>query len=49
MACTRASSARVNLPEGIRLVVDESLRDSKKWACGANEVDYHYTGACPDR
>ena len=39
----------VNLPEGIRLVVDESLRDSKKWACGANEVDYHYTGACPDR
>ena len=39
----------MNLPEGIRLVVDESLRDSKKWACGANEVDYHYTGACPDR
>ena len=39
----------VNLPEGIRLVVDESLRESKKWACGANEVDYHYTGACPDR
>ena len=39
----------VNLPEGIRLVVDENLRDSKKWACGANEVDYHYTGACPGR
>ncbi|HJG30989.1 MAG TPA: proline--tRNA ligase [Collinsella ihuae] len=39
----------VNLPEGIRLVVDENLRASKKWACGANEVDYHFTGACPDR
>ena len=39
----------VNLPDGIRLVVDESLRDSKKWACGANEADYHYTGACPER
>lgn len=31
----------VNLPEGIRLVCDESLRESKQWACGANEVDYH--------
>ncbi|MDM8273960.1 proline--tRNA ligase [Enorma phocaeensis] len=39
----------VNLPDGIRLVVDECLRDSKKWACGANEEDYHYTGACPER
>ena len=39
----------VNLPDGIRLVCDESLRDSKQWACGANEVDYHFTGACPER
>ena len=39
----------VNLPEGIRLVVDETLRTSKQWACGANEVDYHFTGACPGR
>ena len=39
----------VNLPEGIRLVCDESLRESKQWACGANEVDYHFTGACPER
>ena len=39
----------VNLPEGIRLVVDETLRSSKQWACGANEVDYHFTGACPGR
>lgn len=39
----------VNLPAGIRLVVDETLRGSTRWACGANEVDYHYTGACPGR
>ena len=39
----------VNLPDGIRLVCDESLRDSKQWTCGANEVDYHFTGACPER
>ena len=39
----------VNLPQGIRLVCDSSLQDSKSWTCGANEVDYHFTGACPDR
>lgn len=39
----------VNLPQGIRLVVDESLRESRSWACSANEVDYHFIGACPDR
>ncbi len=39
----------VNLPEGLRLVCDESLRASKSWAVGANEVDHHFTGACPGR
>ncbi len=39
----------VNLPEGIRLVCDKSLECSKSWTCGANEVDYHFTGACPGR
>ena len=39
----------VNLPAGIKLVCDSSLKDSKSWACGANEIDYHYTGVCPDR
>ena len=39
----------VGLPEGIRLVCDESLRASTSWTCGANEVDYHFTGACPGR
>lgn len=39
----------VGLPAGVRLVCDESLRESVSWACGANEVDYHYTGARPGR
>lgn len=39
----------VNLPDGIRLVCDCSLQVSKAWTCGANEVDYHFTGACPGR
>ena len=39
----------VNLPDGIRLVCDRSLQVSKAWTCGANEVDYHFTGACPGR
>lgn len=39
----------VHLPAGIKLVCDSSLKESKSWACGANEVDYHITGACPDR
>ena len=39
----------VHLPAGIKLVCDSSLKESKSWACGANEGDYHFTGACPDR
>ncbi len=39
----------VGLPEGVRLVCDESLRESGSWTCGANEVDYHFTGARPGR
>lgn len=39
----------VNLPDGVRLVCDSSLKASTSWTCGANEVDYHYTGACPGR
>ena len=39
----------VGLPEGVRLVCDESLRESVSWTCGANEVDYHFTGAKPGR
>lgn len=39
----------VGLPGGVRLVCDESLRESVSWTCGANEMDYHYTGARPGR
>ena len=39
----------VHLPAGIKLVCDSSLKESKSWACGANEIDCHFTGACPDR
>ena len=39
----------VNLPEGIRVVADESLKDSKLWLVGANEPDFHIQGACPGR
>ena len=34
----------VNLPEGIRVVCDESLRDANNWVCGANEPGFHFTG-----
>ncbi len=39
----------VNLPAGVRLVCDVSLKASTCWTCGANEVDYHFTGARPGR
>lgn len=39
----------VNLPEGIRLVCDETLKVSQSWTCGANEADYHLTGVKPGR
>ncbi len=39
----------VNLPEDIRVVCDESLKDATSWGCGANEVGYHYVGIVPGR
>ena len=39
----------VNLPEGIRIVCDESLKGTASWVCGANEVGYHFTGIEPGR
>ena len=39
----------VNLPGGIRLVCDVTLKDSQSWTCGANEADYHLTGVKPGR
>lgn len=39
----------IGLPEGVRLVCDSSLKASERWIIGANEVDYHLTGARPGR
>lgn len=39
----------VNLPKGVRVVCDKSLKDIKNWVCGANEVGYHFTGINPGR
>jgi prolyl-tRNA synthetase len=37
----------INLPKGVRVVADSSLKDTPRWIVGANEVDYHYIGAAP--
>ena len=39
----------VNLPENVRVVCDSSLEGTHAWACGANEVGYHFTGIEPGR
>jgi prolyl-tRNA synthetase len=41
----KGSIGPVGLPEGIKVLADESLRDTPKWVCGANEHGYHYVGA----
>jgi prolyl-tRNA synthetase len=33
-----------DLPEGVKLVVDETLRDAENLICGANKKDYHLVG-----
>lgn len=35
----------VNLPEGVRVVADESLKTISRWVVGANEEGFHYVGA----
>ncbi|MDR2108904.1 MAG: proline--tRNA ligase, partial [Coriobacteriales bacterium] len=37
----------VDLPAGIKVIADVSLRDLPRWVTGANERDYHYTGIAP--
>ena len=39
----------MNLPAGIKLYADESLKDCVSWTCGANESGYHLTGVRPGR
>ena len=45
----KGSIGPVNLPEGIRIVCDESLADVHSWACGANVDGFHFTGIEPGR
>jgi prolyl-tRNA synthetase len=35
----------VNLPQGVRVVADISLKGTPRWVVGANEADHHYVGA----
>jgi prolyl-tRNA synthetase len=37
----------INLPDGVRVVADVSLKELPHWVVGANEIDYHYVGAAP--
>lgn len=39
----------VNLNAKCTVVFDASLKGINNLVCGANEVDYHYTGICPSR
>ncbi|MBO4365245.1 MAG: proline--tRNA ligase [Eggerthellaceae bacterium] len=41
----KGSIGCVGLPEGMRIVADQSLRDVKHWVVGANEDGYHFVGA----
>ncbi|MCQ2751893.1 MAG: proline--tRNA ligase, partial [Coriobacteriales bacterium] len=45
----KGSIGPVGLPDGIKIIMDESLRNSEYMIVGANERDYHYKGACPGR
>lgn len=42
----KGSIGPVGLPEGIRVIADESLKAVSRWVVGANEAGYHYVGAC---
>ena len=41
----KGSMGPVGLPEGIKVVADVTLKDARKWICGANEHGYHVIGA----
>jgi len=45
----KGSLGPVNPPAGVRVVADRSLETDVNWAVGANENDYHLTGAQPGR
>jgi prolyl-tRNA synthetase len=37
----------IDLPEGVQVIADISLKDVSRWVVGANEKDHHYVGASP--
>lgn len=41
----KGSIGPVGLPEGVRVIADESLKSVDRWVVGANEAGYHYAGA----
>ena len=41
----KGSMGPVGLPEGVKIIADNSLKDIKRWIVGANEEGYHYVGA----
>ena len=45
----KGSLGPVNPPEGVLIVADKSLEGDVAWGVGANENDYHLTGAMPVR
>ena len=45
----KGSIGPVNLPSGIRIVCDVTLKAAHSWGCGANEDGFHYIGIEPGR
>ncbi|MDI6711842.1 MAG: proline--tRNA ligase [Anaerosomatales bacterium] len=45
----KGSLGPVSPPEGAIVVADRSLRHERSWVVGANEEDYHFFGADPER
>ena len=45
----KGSLGPVGPPEGTLVVCDTSLRDEVSWGIGANEADFHFVGAMPER
>ncbi len=41
----KGSIGPVGLPESVKVIADESLRDIAQWVVGANEDGFHYVGA----
>lgn len=41
----KGSMGPVNLPRGIKILADNSLKEVKRWVVGANEDGYHFVGA----